>query len=329
MNVEIAERLAKRRREAGYSQENLAEKLGVSRQAVSKWERSESSPDTDNLIALAQLYGVSLDELLYVDETLKDDVAFEAADRAASRKEGAAGAAGAADSAAGADEQGKPGKPDKDSDFKIGLGGIHIVDGEDVVSLSWKDGIHVKDADTGEEVRVGWKGIHVSDGKDSNNEGSSSAPGEDTSSSGDWGDAKVYINGKKYDSWDDVNVAFKDKYGIEKTWLKFPFPLVVIIAYILIGVFLNAWAVGLFVFFTVPVYYMIAHAAYTKRFGEFLAGFYPLASIAWFLWMAFVVGEPHPAWVVFLTIPVVEWLIHVARKSYKKRKQAKQVIDIE
>ena len=43
MNVEIAERLAARRKLAGLSQEALAEKLGVSRQAVSKWERSESS----------------------------------------------------------------------------------------------------------------------------------------------------------------------------------------------------------------------------------------------------------------------------------------------
>ncbi|MFR5092910.1 MAG: helix-turn-helix transcriptional regulator [Adlercreutzia equolifaciens] len=85
MNVEIAERLAARRKLAGLSQEALAEKLGVSRQAVSKWERSESSPDTDNLIALAKLYGVSLDELLYVDESIEDDVAFEAADRAEAR----------------------------------------------------------------------------------------------------------------------------------------------------------------------------------------------------------------------------------------------------
>ena len=74
--------LARAAKLAGLSQEALAEKLGVSRQAVSKWERSESSPDTDNLIALAKLYGVSLDELLYVDESIEDDVAFEAADRA-------------------------------------------------------------------------------------------------------------------------------------------------------------------------------------------------------------------------------------------------------
>ena len=64
MTLEIAVRLTEMRRAHGYSQEDLAEKLGISRQAVSKWERAESSPDTDNLIALAKLYGVSLDELL-------------------------------------------------------------------------------------------------------------------------------------------------------------------------------------------------------------------------------------------------------------------------
>lgn len=53
MNLEIANRLLALRREHGYSQEELAYKLGVSRQAVSKWERAESSPDTDNLLALA------------------------------------------------------------------------------------------------------------------------------------------------------------------------------------------------------------------------------------------------------------------------------------
>lgn len=64
MNIEIADRLVQLRKESNLSQEDLAAKLGVSRQAVSKWERCESSPDTDNLIALARLYGVSLDALL-------------------------------------------------------------------------------------------------------------------------------------------------------------------------------------------------------------------------------------------------------------------------
>ncbi len=72
MNLEIANRLQQLRKEKGYSQEELANELGISRQAVSKWERAESSPDTDNLICLARLYGVSLDELLSTDETTEE-----------------------------------------------------------------------------------------------------------------------------------------------------------------------------------------------------------------------------------------------------------------
>ena len=46
------------------SQEALGERLGVSRQAVSKWESGTSEPSTSNLLALARLYGVSAEELL-------------------------------------------------------------------------------------------------------------------------------------------------------------------------------------------------------------------------------------------------------------------------
>ena len=76
MNVETAQRLADLRRSKGFSQEGLARKLGLSRQAVSKWERAESSPDTENLISLAKLYGVSLDELLNPSDEIEDDIEF-------------------------------------------------------------------------------------------------------------------------------------------------------------------------------------------------------------------------------------------------------------
>lgn len=52
------------RKKAGLSQEELADKMGVSRQAISKWECGESLPDVDNLISLAKIYGISLDELV-------------------------------------------------------------------------------------------------------------------------------------------------------------------------------------------------------------------------------------------------------------------------
>ncbi len=64
MNEALADRLARMRRDQGMSQEELANSLGVSRQAVSKWERGESSPDTGNLIALSDLFDVTIDELV-------------------------------------------------------------------------------------------------------------------------------------------------------------------------------------------------------------------------------------------------------------------------
>jgi transcriptional regulator with XRE-family HTH domain len=72
MNIKIANKLVELRKKNGLSQEELADKLGLSRQAVSKWERAESSPDTDNLICLAKLYGMSLDELLNTDESVEE-----------------------------------------------------------------------------------------------------------------------------------------------------------------------------------------------------------------------------------------------------------------
>lgn len=75
MNNSIGEKLYNHRKNAGFSQEELAEKIGVSRQAVSKWERDESSPDTNNLIALAKLYNISLDDLVLGETSSKQEEA--------------------------------------------------------------------------------------------------------------------------------------------------------------------------------------------------------------------------------------------------------------
>lgn len=64
MNLLTANRLQQLRKMNGYSQEVLAEKLGISRQSISKWERAEASPEIDNLMALAKIYGITVDELL-------------------------------------------------------------------------------------------------------------------------------------------------------------------------------------------------------------------------------------------------------------------------
>ncbi len=64
MDLFTAKKLTALRKHFSLSQEALAEKVGVSRQAISKWERGEASPDTDNLLTLSKLYSVSLDDLL-------------------------------------------------------------------------------------------------------------------------------------------------------------------------------------------------------------------------------------------------------------------------
>lgn len=60
----LAERLRENRVQCNMTQEFVAEAVGVSRQAVSKWENGISDPSTANLIALAKLYGISAEQLL-------------------------------------------------------------------------------------------------------------------------------------------------------------------------------------------------------------------------------------------------------------------------
>ena len=62
--MSLSENLQFLRQRRGITQEQLAEELDVSRQSVSKWESGASDPSTANLLALAELYGVSVQELL-------------------------------------------------------------------------------------------------------------------------------------------------------------------------------------------------------------------------------------------------------------------------
>lgn len=71
----LAEKIMKHRKQNGWSQEELAAQLKVSRQSVSKWESGASLPDLDKIIKLSQLFGVSTDYLLK-DEMEEDSTAF-------------------------------------------------------------------------------------------------------------------------------------------------------------------------------------------------------------------------------------------------------------
>lgn len=149
MNIETAKRLFEYRKANGYSQEELAEKIGVSRQAISKWERSESSPDTDNLIALANLYGVTIDELLNGTEAPKKASDEQPAEEPAEES--------------GETYTNNYNESEEKSEPEINFdNGFNVQDGKDKVHIGW-DGIHVE-SKNGDKVHVNGSGVHVQNG---------------------------------------------------------------------------------------------------------------------------------------------------------------------
>lgn len=306
MDLAMAQRLVDRRKAAGLSQEALAAQLGVSRQAVSKWERSESSPDTDNLIALAALYGVSLDELLY----------GEAVDDADCSEDSDAGA-----------EASDEAEEDEDSADNTSRSDKPLVD------ISLAHGIHVIDPDKGEEVHVGWNGIHVTN--DRKGEEVHVGPGgvhvdtleDDGHSVHTNADGTVTIDGETFSNWKEAHDKL-DHHGkhfhtkLGRAWNKFPFPTLVALAYLALGIVYGTWGMGLFLVFLIPAYYAIGDFIDRRRLSKLIGSIYPAAAIAWFLFMWLCLGQPHPAWVILITIPVVGALMHWCRKQWKHRERA-------
>ena len=70
--MKFEEKLVRLRKRQGMSQEELAERLGVSRQAVSRWELGSTLPDVPNLRKLSELFGVSADDLIRDDRELDE-----------------------------------------------------------------------------------------------------------------------------------------------------------------------------------------------------------------------------------------------------------------
>ncbi|MGP4080665.1 helix-turn-helix domain-containing protein [Pseudalkalibacillus sp. R45] len=70
----FGEKLKQERKKNGWSQEELAEKLFVSRQSVSKWENGQNYPSIEIIIKVSDLFSVTIDELLRSDEDLKEKV---------------------------------------------------------------------------------------------------------------------------------------------------------------------------------------------------------------------------------------------------------------
>ena len=72
----FAEKLKSARKQAGLSQEQLAQRLDVSRQAVTKWETNAGIPDIENMMAISDLFGISIDELLSKERGTKQSAQY-------------------------------------------------------------------------------------------------------------------------------------------------------------------------------------------------------------------------------------------------------------
>ena len=194
-------------------------------------------------------------------------------------------------------------------------------------------GIHVIDPNKGEEVHVGWSGIHVTN--DRKGEEVHVGPGgvhidtleDDGHSVHTNADGTVVIDGEQFSSWkeardklDHHGKHFHTKLG--RAWNKFPFPVLVALAYLALGIICGVWTTGLFLVFLIPVYYALGDFIDRRHLSKLVDAVYPAAVITWFLYMWLCLGQPHPAWVILITIPIVKTLMHWCRKQWKHRKQA-------
>ena len=202
-----------------------------------------------------------------------------------------------------------------------------------LVDISFAHGIHVIDPDKGEEVHVGWNGIHVTN--DRKGEEVHVGPGgvhvdtleDDGHSVRTNADGTVTIDGETFSSWKEAHDKldhhgkhFHTKFG--RAWNKFPFPAVVALAYLVLGIVYGTWTTGLFLVFLIPVYYAIGDFIDRRHLSKLIEAIYPAAAIAWFLYMWLCLGQPHPAWIILITIPVIKALMRWCRKQWKHRKRA-------
>ena len=73
----LGERILLKRKEAGMSQENLGDKLDVSRQTVYKWENDQATPELDKLIAMAKIFNVKVGWLIAEEESEQSNIAYD------------------------------------------------------------------------------------------------------------------------------------------------------------------------------------------------------------------------------------------------------------
>lgn len=290
MNIETANKLLKLRKKNGYSQEELAEKLGISRQAVSKWERAEASPDTDNLIMLAKLYNISLDELFEIDAVNSVPISAPVSKRSniSLRKD----------------------KTPHDKNMRV----------------AYPEGsISEKEIYPGAHSQSGASDSFKSQPVYQPQPEKEEKPKNENKTCCDYKkyEYKYSYDYHKNDSQKSCNTAFQtapqpaqlavnEQSMPYKALMAFPFPLVVAALYLFLGAFFNFWHPSWMMFLSIPMYYTTIEAVRKKDLNIFC---FPVLVVFVYLAAGFLLNLWHPAWILFMTIPFYYWLINIKKSK--------------
>jgi transcriptional regulator with XRE-family HTH domain len=263
------------RRKAGLSQEEFAEKLCVSRQAVSKWERGEAYPDTENLIVISDMFSVTIDELLK-----SEAIAEDCGDMSENTDE----------------ESGDFLHVNIGDKVKVNLnGGITVNSDDENVNIDLGNcGITVNDEDGNVKVNLGKGGITVND--------------ENGNVKVKLSKGHIFINDDDEDDDDDdgegnstVVITKDKKRGVLSVMYTIPYRVVTALAFLCCGFFFNGWGWAWTFFMTIPIYYSLLGAIRKRSFSNFAyAVFVPFI----YCLLGTLIHWWHPGWLIFLTIPI-------------------------
>lgn len=335
MDIKTSNKLYELRKAKGYSQDELADLLNVSRQAVSKWERAESSPDTDNLIALAKLYDISIDDLLDYKPSNKPNFSTEQSisngggNFANQSEDDEASFDNKADDATDGESQfhrefntscnnkdNSTNADDFDCTFDNPSNDDDAHDFDDVL-----DGAFDDDDDGDCHIRINQSGIHMRmRNKDDDKEK----------------DCDIHIdeNGLHVHKreTDDKQTEYTEKHifkpfdddespkplipHVASVAINSSIIILSVIAYLLLGILGGWWHPAWIVFLAIPIFGGMLDAISKRNPDKF-----PFAVLvtALYLLLGFLGGWWHPAWIVFLFIPIYHILAEALYKAHKKK----------
>lgn len=292
MDLFTAKKLTALRKYYSLSQEALAEKAGVSRQAVSKWERCEASPDTDNMLILSKIYSVSLDDLLG-DKTAEILIA-EIEEKKAQEC-----------------------KAEKEAEISetVDIQGAATDSCEEKTSVATeKNDKIIIPCDTSEGISEG-KEKEESDG--GNLPAAIEAEGEKELAAGKDNSPAKRKKGlrrlsKKKEKLPPVYP------GLAKHLLRFPYIIVAALVFVALGFYGKIWHPGWLVFLSVPAYYFTAFAFFAptkKKILKRIPVYYFAAAL--YLTLGILGNFWAQAWFIFLLIPLYYWAVSLIKEKKK------------